>query len=138
MKSILIDSSIWSQVLRRKKNIDFETRKTLINLIEEGRSQIIGPIRQEILSGIKEETQFDKIKDTLAAFENHNIDPIVYEIAAKFNNICRSNGIQGSHTDYLICAVGHYYNMKIYTSDNALALESPNIQKAARSNFTLL
>jgi hypothetical protein len=37
-------------------------------LISEARVRIIGPVRQEILSGIKSERQFKQLKHHLAAF----------------------------------------------------------------------
>ena len=50
---IIVDTCIWSIALRRnivKENPYIEELK---NLIEEVRVQFIGPIRQELLSGIK-------------------------------------------------------------------------------------
>ena len=34
-----------------------------------------------------------------------------------FNHLCRKQGIQGSHTDFLICAVAVNYDMEIFTYD---------------------
>jgi predicted nucleic acid-binding protein len=33
-------------------------------------------------------------------------------------NTCRRNGIQGSNTDFLICAVAHRRSYSILTTDN--------------------
>ena len=71
----------------------------------DSRALIIGPIRQEILSGIKDEAQFEKLKNSLQPFDDNPISPMEYELAARLNNQCRSKGIQGSHIDFLICAV---------------------------------
>ena len=38
-------------------------------------------------------------------------------VAAKFYNLCRSKGIQGSHIDLLICSIAVRLNMEIYTED---------------------
>jgi len=40
-----------------------------------------------------------------------------YEIAAEFCNTCRRNGIQGSNTDFLICAAAHRRSYSIFTTD---------------------
>jgi predicted nucleic acid-binding protein len=40
-----------------------------------------------------------------------------YETAADFFNTCRRSGIQGSNTDFLICAVAHRRNHSIFTTD---------------------
>ncbi|MDQ7017253.1 MAG: hypothetical protein Q9N68_12845 [Gammaproteobacteria bacterium] len=36
---------------------------------------------------------------------------------AEYSNLCRSKGVQGSHTDFLICAVAMRKKFKIYTVD---------------------
>ncbi|MBU4034792.1 MAG: PIN domain nuclease, partial [Proteobacteria bacterium] len=41
-----------------------------------------------------------------------------YEIAAEFSNKCRKKGIQGSHIDFLICAVANRIDIPIFTNDN--------------------
>ena len=78
---------------------------------------MIGPIRQESLSGIKEPERFEKIRDALRAFPSQRIDEPIYELAASFHNHCRSKGIQGSHTDFLICACAVRWKASILTKD---------------------
>ena len=64
---ILVDTCIWSQVLRHKNpNKELETKLT--DLIQDGRVCIIGPIRQELLSGITNSKQFNTLKKRLSAF----------------------------------------------------------------------
>ena len=50
-------------------------------------------------------------------FADHTIATYEYELAAKFHNNCRRHGIQGSHTDYLICAVAQNNAFRIFTLD---------------------
>jgi predicted nucleic acid-binding protein len=78
---------------------------------------MIGPIRQELLSGIKSSEQFLKLKLYLAFFPDLVIQSDEYEKAAEFFNICRRKGIQGSNTDFLICAVSANYRIPIFTDD---------------------
>jgi hypothetical protein len=40
----------------------------LAEAISDGRVVVIGPIRQDLLSGIKEQSQFEKVKNALSAF----------------------------------------------------------------------
>lgn len=40
-----------------------------------------------------------------------------YEEAAGFYNVCRAQGIQGSSTDFLICAVAVRHGLAIFTDD---------------------
>jgi len=119
---ILIDTSIWSLAFRRQLNdndcnTNVHVLKELKELINETRAIIIGPIRQEILSGISNSGQYKKLKKKLRAFEDFPISTIDYELAAEFFNHCRGKGIQGSHIDFLICAVTSRNNMSVYTTD---------------------
>jgi predicted nucleic acid-binding protein len=89
----------------------------LIELVREGRAQLIDPIRQELLSGIREEKQFEKLRDHLRAFEDPTIESSDYEQAAWMHNECRSHGITGSPTDFLICAVAARRGWEFFTTD---------------------
>jgi predicted nucleic acid-binding protein len=112
---VLVDTSVWSLVLRRI-NQPVESRQ-LENLILSSLVVMIGPIRQELLSGISNESNFIKLKTKLEAFDDFKITTNDYETAAKFYNTCRKNGAQGSHTDFLICAVAYNNDLIIYTTD---------------------
>lgn len=48
---VLVDTPIWSYALRSKNNVYQTKIDALISLIRDQRALIIGPIRQEILSG---------------------------------------------------------------------------------------
>ena len=115
---VLVDTSVWSLAFRKKVNRDDEVIKELFELIHELRVSIIGPIRQEVLSGIFDNDIFEKLKDRLKAFEDETIEPEHYELAAQLHNQCRKKGIQGSHIDFLICAVSIKNNLSIFTLDN--------------------
>jgi hypothetical protein len=64
---VLVDTPVWSLALRRRPKHLSGSQPGLANalaeLIREGRAQMVGPIRQELLSGIREEAQFKKIRD---------------------------------------------------------------------------
>lgn len=127
--NVIVDTSIWSLVLRRPKNTILSLEEKAVTgelkeLIKELRVSIIGPIRQEILSGISDKNQFDKLKDLLRPFQDLAIETHDYEKAAEFYNICRKRGIQGSHIDFLICAIAERYEMQIFTSDKDFLLYS--------------
>jgi predicted nucleic acid-binding protein len=86
-------------------------------LIGEGRAAIIGPIRQELLSGMRSAAQFDLLRTHLRAFPDLVLGSDVFEEAARFFNLCRSRGVQGSNTDFLICAASVHHEMPILTTD---------------------
>lgn len=116
--SVLVDTCIWSLAFRRKNNGYNEHIQELNLLISEYRALIIGPIRQEILSGINNLQQFNKLRKALTTFPDLNILTSDYEQAAEFFNLIRSKGIQGSMIDFLICAVANRDDLFIYTADN--------------------
>jgi hypothetical protein len=114
---VLVDTCVWSLALRRRERKDDPEVRELETLIRDGRVQLIGPIRQEILSGIARKAQFDRIRLSLAAFPDLAIEAEDHELAASYNNLCRAKGIQGSNADFLICAVGVQHQHEIYTTD---------------------
>lgn len=113
---VLVDTSVWSLALRRKE--PDAIAKKLTDLIMEALVVMIGPVRQEVLSGISNRAVFDNLKSKLRSFEDLPITSEDYETAAEFFNTCRTNGVQGSHTDFLICAVAHNNNLMIFTTDD--------------------
>ncbi len=83
---------------------------------------LLGVIRQEVLSGIREVEQFVRLREYLRAFPNLELAIEDDELAAEFYNICRRNGIQGSNTDFLICAVASRRGYSILTTDGDFVL----------------
>ncbi len=117
--SVLVDTSAWSMALRKNK-INSEKHKVelkLTQLIEQHTVCIIGPIRQEILSGISNELEFMRLKVILEAFIVLKIETAIYVRAAKMYNQCRRKGVQGSHIDFLICAAAEFFSLSIFTLD---------------------
>ena len=114
---IIVDTCIWSLALRRNTVTDNLYVEELKNLIEEIRVQFIGPIRQELLSGIKSKKQFNTLKLHLEAFEDIELEAKDYALAAEYFNAARKKGIQGSNTDFLICAISSRHKMPILTTD---------------------
>ena len=119
---VLVDTCIWSLSLRRKEVADDPHVRELAKLIEEYRAPMLGPIRQEILSGIRTQEQFEELQLHLRAFPDLPIATRDYERAAGFFNTCRRQGIQGSNTDFLLCAIGERHEMPIYTFDDDFKL----------------
>ena len=116
---VLVDTCVWSAALRRKKTATHpEEAMVLKRLIQQHRAVMIGPILQEVLTGIRHEEQFTRLQSRLAAFKLLPITPADYIQAARYSNTCRSKGIQGSHTDFLIAAMGIKYQISVFTTDN--------------------
>jgi hypothetical protein len=116
---VLVDTAIWSLALRRRNGAGNEaTVAELASLVQDGRVVMIGPIRQELLSGIRERAQFERLRDHLRAFPDAEITSADHEEAASFFNRCRDKGVQGSNTDFLICAIAAQRKLAIFTTDD--------------------
>lgn len=115
--NVLVDTSVWSIALRRAKRVDDVAPRELAELISEGRIVLLGPVRQELLSGIKAKAQFELLRDHLRSFPDLELELADYEEAAAAFNRCRERGIQGSNTDFLICATAMRRKLAIYTTD---------------------
>jgi predicted nucleic acid-binding protein len=113
---VLVDTCIWSYALRHK-HPKVEIVIKLREIIKDGRLVIIGPIRQEILSGISNLAQFETLKEHLSPFKDVPLNSSHFIKAAEFSNSCTKNGVQGSATDFLLCSVAYLENLEIFTSD---------------------
>ena len=129
---VLVDTSVWSLALRRgarAQNPEASIPEAQIpeapipeaielrKLIAAHVAEIIGPIRQELLFGIRDPAQFGSLASHLAAFVDLPLLSEDYVTAAKFFNLCRSKGIQGSNTDFLICAVAARHSLAVFATD---------------------
>ena len=117
MSGILVDTCIWSLALRGSTAKETSIAAQLSQLIDDNQVKIIGPIRQELLSGYSDKSKYDKLRQKLHYFPNEPVLDSDYESAAEYSNFCRSKGVQGSHTDFLICAVAVRLKFKIFTTD---------------------
>ncbi|PYV18583.1 MAG: PIN domain nuclease [Acidobacteria bacterium] len=123
--NVLVDTSVWSLALRRRSR-DLNPDETLIRdelaeLIREGRAQLIGPVRQEVLSGIPSHIQYERLRRGLRAFEDPPVEVEDYEEAARASNRCRTAGVSGSAIDFLICAVALRRSWTVFTTDKDFA-----------------
>lgn len=119
---VLVDTPVWSLALRRQQHKlslgETMLTQTLRELIREGRAQLIGVIRQEVLSGIRVPEKFRSIRDYFRAFDDPELEIQDYERAAEMTNQCRARGIAGSAIDFLLCAVAHGRGWQILTTDS--------------------
>jgi predicted nucleic acid-binding protein len=78
----------------------------------------MGPVRQELLSGIRSPTQYRRLRDHLRAFPDLPLPTVDYERAAEHFTSSRGRGVQASNTDFLICAVAEHHDLPIFTTDD--------------------
>lgn len=115
---ILADTSVLSLVFRRQRTIR-PTREwvELATLILTGNVGIIGAVRQEILTGIRTDGEFERLRTDLSQIPQIPTLDEDYEAAAHLANQCRRAGIQGSATDFLLCSVSTRTSIHIFTTD---------------------
>ena len=118
---VLVDTSVWSLALRRHAGDLSPAEKRIVaelgHLIEEGRAQLIGPVRQELLSGIRESAQYERLREHLRGFPDQPLEGADFEYAAQLSNQCRRTGVTGSVVDLLICAIAVKRNWPVFTTD---------------------
>ncbi len=115
---VVVDTSVWSLALRRNTPSQaMPVVNQLRDLIVDGRVVLLGAVRQEVLSGIRHIEQFTRLRNYLRAFPDLELTTEDYELAAEFYNTCRTHGIQGANTDFLLCAVAHNRDWYIMTID---------------------
>jgi hypothetical protein len=118
---VLVDTTIWSLALRRRRDALSSSEVNLIRewsrLIEAGEALLIGPIRQEVLSGVRHALQFKRLQQLLGTFQLLSLRIGDYDRAAEFYNAARSRGIAGSAVDFLICAAAYRGRTPVFTTD---------------------
>jgi len=122
---VLADACAWSLMLRRRSRKVLSPGErlihdSLIEAIRDGQVVIIGPIRQEVLSGIQDPAQFVKLRAALGAFHDKPLTTFHFEEAARLFNLCRSRGVECGAIDILICAVAAQMRWSILTNDQGL------------------
>lgn len=115
--NVIVDTPVWSLALRRRRSPGAVEALELAELIREGRAGVLGPVRQELLSGVPDPQQYETLRDYLGAFPDEPLGSEDYEEAAAFFNRCRAKGVQGSNTDFLICAAAARRKLGILTTD---------------------
>ena len=119
MIKLLIDTSVWSEALRRKEK-SLNSSETLVRRIIENNDEIVivGIILQEILSGITNEKLFSEIQNILNDFSYIEITKEDYIHAAELRNKCKQKGITAGSLDFLIASVAIRNKLTLVTYDN--------------------
>jgi predicted nucleic acid-binding protein len=119
--TVLVDTPIWSLALRRRSpdRASHQEHRLVAEweaLVREDRGAILGIVRQEVLSGIAHEAEYQRLRRVLQAFADIRIRRSDHEQAAACFNRCRGHGIRGSPVDFLICAVAMRLEIPIFTT----------------------
>ena len=122
----LVDTCVWSLALRRRNasRLNLEEQRLASELraaIQVSNAAIIGPVRQEILSGIRDRAQFQRALGLLEPFADEEMIPEDFVEAARLFNLCRDHGVHCGPVDILICAVAARLGYDILSNDTGLA-----------------
>lgn len=117
--NFVVDTSVWSLVLRRPRvddaNVHIQIFRT--QLESNNRLFLIGNILQELLDGLRSPKQFDRLVQLLEPFPLLELDRSTYIAAAKLRTMCRANGVQASPVDFLIAAACSQHGYPLLTAD---------------------
>jgi len=119
--NVLVDTPVWSVALRRAGVLNPEQHRVLVSLrelISDSHAELLAPVRQELLSGIREPLQFERVRRILRAYRDVSLTTEDFEEAARMSNLCRAKGVAGSSVDYLICAAAVRRDWCIFTLDH--------------------
>jgi predicted nucleic acid-binding protein len=121
---ILVDTSVLLLAFRRRIKLGPEPQQVQIfrHLVEEDRPVAIpGIVLQELLSGVRTEAEFERLRDLMEGFplilaaRSHHVD------AAGIVNKCRQTGITVSAIDCLIAALAIETKSQLLTCDRDFA-----------------
>lgn len=118
---VIIDTCVLSLLFRRPAGVLNRTEAILATAarehIAQGSGRLCGVVRQELLSGIRDEHQFAQLRDRLRAWDDTPMTVPDYERAAAAHNLCCAAGVTGSTVDFLLCGLSLERNWPIFTTD---------------------
>jgi len=116
--TIIVDTSVWSCALRRRKPADDpQSEKLAIALKQAQPIALLGVILQEILQGIRDPKDFDKVKAHLVVLPLIALEREDFIAAAKLRNTCAAQGILASTMDFQIATACLRHDCALLTND---------------------
>jgi len=116
--NFLVDTSVWSLLLRRDRPPDVPQVDTLIHALETGNRVLsTGLILQELLQGFTGAKAKRQIVERFAAFPLLNPDREDHVAAAELRNLCRARGVQAETIDALLAQLCIRHELTLLTTD---------------------
>ena len=116
--SFLVDTSVWSLLLRRDRPPSVPQVDALIDALETGnRVLCTGLILQELLQGFSGPKAKQQIVERFAAFPLLNPDREDHIAAAELRNLCRTRGVQAATIDALLAQLCIRHELTLLTTD---------------------
>lgn len=116
---ILVDTSVWSRAYRRRaRPVDDAVGARLRELISAGEPVALpGIVLQELLSGLRHETQLVRLERVLAPFPLVLATRADHAGAARIRNACGAAGFAASSIDSLIAAQAVERDATLFAAD---------------------
>lgn len=115
----LVDTSVWSLALRRRRPVSHPAVDKLKILLEAGEDVcLMGVILTEVLQGFRAKGQSVALKKALEPFPLLEMDREGYVEAADIRNECAARGVQVSTIDGIIAASAIRHRAHLLTADN--------------------
>jgi predicted nucleic acid-binding protein len=116
--NLLVDTSVWSLLLRRDRPSRVPQVDVLVDALEAGnRVLCTGLILQELLQGFSGPKAKKQIVDRFAAFPLLNPDREDHIAAAELRNLCRTRGVQAGTIGALLAQLCIRHELTLLTTD---------------------
>ena len=117
---IVLDTSVLSLAYRRRRRGSEEPRQVEVLrelILEDVPLSVPGIVLQELLSGVRSETQFRDLFDVMQGFPVLLAEREDHVIAARIANACRRQGVTTAAVDCLIAAMAVAREAHLFTLD---------------------
>ena len=116
--SLFVDTSVWSQALRRDAPATEPQVGALLKAVESGEAIVItGIVLQELLQGFSRPRDRELIIERFSALPLLIPDRQDHVEAAALRNTCRRSGVQLATIDALIAQLCIHHSMRLLTLD---------------------
>jgi len=117
--NLVVDTSVWSLVLRRPRVDESNPSVRAFRAHVEANDGIflIGNILQELLDGLRDKKDFERLLSLLDPFPILGLGRETYVAAAELRQRCRSRGVQVGPIDCLIAAACIQESYPLLTAD---------------------
>ena len=117
--NLVVDTSVWSLILRRPRVDETHplVRAFRAHLQADDGIVLIGTILQELLDGLRDKKDFDRLKRLLDPFPLLPLERANYVAAAALRQHCRTKGVQVTAGDCLIAAACIEHGFPLLTAD---------------------
>ena len=117
--NLVVDTSVWSMVLRRSRVEESSPYVRAFRSHVEADDGIFltGNILQELLDGLRDKKEFDRLVKHLEPFPLISLERETYVAAAELRQRCRAKGVQVGPIDCLIATACIQESYPLLTAD---------------------